>query len=485
MQSSWAPDHLGGLDDNLRPVPVTLSRLKTDAVIVVFAGCMVLNYSFLAIRIPPSATGIPIGELVLVLYLVTMNWPRVLTSLAATGVIFPVLAWWIFGFTRLIADSLSNGLWAFRDATQVIESLYLLVGFVIAGQAATNARFFGALRLIMIAVSLYAVTMIVPGVDRIAELAPTLPGASGQAVPLIGIYSNTGPMLLWIAASLLLVRDHSGRIGVLRIAIAATMIVVTIVVLQERTTYVQLVLLMAMLVMFRRGTLLRMGTVIPVFLLAVGVLELAQVELPGRLTNQVSFDFFLDHIKAMFGISDSRELAGAAKGVGQRLRWWSDIYDRVTVDAFTTATGLGYGTPLINFGTSEGVMAREPHNSIISVAARLGVVGLVFWVSMQIALFRAWHATLTLARRLGQPRIVDRLFMLLAYFVVVLGMAYGEDAFEKPYFAIPYYFFWGVILRLRLDLRAANAVAEVPFEGHWAPVEGSRTTAPPLLGRGP
>jgi hypothetical protein len=32
-------------------------------------------------------------------------------------------------------------------------------------------------------------------------------------------------------------------------------------------------------------------------------------------------------------------------------------------------------------------------------------------------------------------------------FILVWVFAIGEDAFEKPFNAIPYYFFWGIILR--------------------------------------
>jgi O-antigen ligase len=244
-----------------------------------------------------------------------------------------------------------------------------------------------------------------------------------------------------------------GRIRVIRIAIAAAFIVLTVVVLQARTTYVQLVLLIALLLLFRRGTVVRMGAAIPVFLLVVGIIELLHIQLPGRLTSEISFDFFLDHVKAMVGVSDGKQdLAGAAHGVSQRLDWWSNIYRRLTADTFTTLTGLGYGIPLIDFGTVVGVQAREPHNSIISVTARLGVIGLVFWTWMQIVLAGAWYRTFKAAKLLDRPDLVDRLLFLATYFVLILGMAYGEDALEKPYFAIPYYLFWGIVLRMHLDL---------------------------------
>jgi O-antigen ligase len=442
-------------------MPITFSRLKTDAVIALFAGSLILNYGFFALRIPPSEGGVPLGEALAAVYLATLNWPRVLANIAAAGPIVPILGWWIFGFTRLLFDASANGLWAFRDATQVIDSLYIAVGFVIAAQPDNIARFFRTLPWILGGVGIYALTIIFPGADRLGDVSPKLPGGSGQEIPIFGNYGNTAAMLLWLAAYLLLVRGRNRRMDGVRVAVAASAIVMTIVVLQERTTYIQLVLLIALLFVFRRGTLLRMGVVIPVFVLAVGIIELTHIQLPGRLTSKISFSFFLDHIKAMVGASQSQELAGAAEGVAQRMVWWTSIYQRLMADPITTATGLGYGIPLIDFAGPGGIVIREPHNSIISVSARLGVIGLFLWTWMQIGLFRVWLVTLRAARRLNRPEIVERLCFLVSYFVLVLGQAYGEDAFEKPYFAIPYYFFWGVILRMHLDF-ARGDLARAP-----------------------
>jgi hypothetical protein len=43
---------------------------------------------------------------------------------------------------------------------------------------------------------------------------------------------------------------------------------------------------------------------------------------------------------------------------------------------------------------------------------------------------------------------------LLMFSVLLWISAIGEDAFEKPYWTIPYYFFWGIVLRM--NWRLAN-----------------------------
>src|SRR3546814_20617237 len=73
--------------------------------------------------------GVPLGELMLVFVLLGLNIPRVLSRMSAAAILAPFLLWWGWGLARLAFDAAAHGAWALRDATQLIESLYLLVGF--------------------------------------------------------------------------------------------------------------------------------------------------------------------------------------------------------------------------------------------------------------------------------------------------------------------------------------------------------------------
>ena len=46
-----------------------------------------------------------------------------------------------------------------------------------------------------------------------------------------------------------------------------------------------------------------------------------------------------------------------------------------------------------------------------------------------------------LCRRAGYRLTQDRLILFMVYFVLVWVNTLGEDALEKPYITIPYYFF--------------------------------------------
>ena len=47
------------------------------------------------------------------------------------------------------------------------------------------------------------------------------------------------------------------------------------------------------------------------------------------------------------------------------------------------------------------------------------------------------------------------------FFLLLTILGLGQDGFEKPFNAVPFYFFWGVILRAEFEIRArSGAFAE-------------------------
>ena len=106
-------------------------RFKASAFLVLVGGYLIFNYPFMQFVL---------GELFLIVILLSTNVPRVLSRMNATVFLFPFMIWWSWGFGRLIFDTTGKGFWAFRDATQLIDSLFLIVGFTLAGEPRTVTR---------------------------------------------------------------------------------------------------------------------------------------------------------------------------------------------------------------------------------------------------------------------------------------------------------------------------------------------------------
>ena len=441
--------------------------------VALIAGYLILNYPFMQLRIPPTGFGIPLGELLLIVVLLSSNVPKILARMGTTVMLFPFAVWWVWTLARLVLDGTEFGFWAFRDSTQAVESLYLVAGFTLAGQP-RNLELLGRWLGPIIAVScLYGLTFIYA--NEIVAASPTLPGASEQPIPIFGSFATTGQMLLW-GAFYYFTRptpDHAQRtrydlIGGFLIAFA-------VIVLQARTTYFQIAALAGLLWIVRPRILGRLGLAVPILVFLLATISAFDLRITGRLSSEISMDFFIDHILSIVGIGSAEHVgvAEAADGVTLRVGWWLRLYGLLTSDAVTLMTGLGFGVPLTDFRDPFGVLVREPHNSMISVAARLGLIGMIAWFWMQIALFGAGVRAYRQCRQLKRQE-ADLLLLVMAFAVLTLASCLGEDTMEKPYNAIPYYAFWGFALRIAYELRRVPATPANPK----AFVDGDIRTVP-------
>jgi hypothetical protein len=409
-------------------------------------GYLILNWFFMLIRIPPvGGGGVPIGEILLIVWLCfiykDLRW---LPSFTNNIIFVPFLIWWIYGISRAVLAVPEHGMWALRDANHVIESLFLWVGFVCASTPDAMDRLFVWLRRVLFFGVLYSFTY--PWREALSGIGPSITAAGGYQANLFSFHMTSGVLLIWEATRRLI--ELHGK----TILVSTFLLAYAIGMFQARTIYLQVIAVILMLGWHRPKALRKMGLAIGAGLLGIILIAQSGIEIKGRNQQNISIDYLVKHFIAIAGIK-SKGVESAAGGVSERLGWWENIIKKLTDNTGNFLFGLGYGLPLIDFHGSENQVVREPHNSYISVLGRLGLLGAILFTWMHVHLVRAWLRAYNLCRqmdfRLGQ----DRLFLLMVYFVLIWVFSLGEDAFEKPYLTIPYYFFWGVVLHYRIHLK--------------------------------
>jgi len=427
--------------------------LRNSITLLVIGAYLILNYGFMLVRIPPMAEGgVPIGELLLLFWFCflvkDLQWLPIFTN----NIIFvPFLMWWALGFGRVLLAFPEYGMWTLRDATHVIESLFLWVGFVFAATPSAIDHLFVWIRRVLAVVCIYVLSY--PWRESLGAFSPTITSATGLSKTVFFQYNSTGQLVLWEAVHRL-IRSSKG------ILIPGLLIAYVVGIFQARTIYLQVIAILLLLFWHRPKAFGKMGLALSAGLLGIILIVQSGIEIKGRMNENISLEFMVDHFYAIAGI-ESKGVVGAAKGVGQRLGWWKNIIERVTDSPGNFLFGLGYGFPLVNFHGGDGAVVREPHNSYLSTLGRIGILGIIFFTWMHVHLVRAWFRAYHLCRRVGYRLGQDRLFLLMVFFVLVWVNSLGEDAFEKPYLTIPYYFFWGVVLHYRLHLKRMLTGEEV------------------------
>ncbi len=444
---------------------MTLVRIRNSLILLIIGLYLVLNSGFMLVRVPPgSASGIPIGELLLLFFIFAfieeVKW---LPNFSRSISLVPFVLWWALGLGRALAAVPEHGMWALRDATHVIESLFLWVGFVFAADPRAIDRFFVWLRRILAIGCIYALTF--PFRDALRDFSPTIQAAAGYTATILFNYTNSALVLLMAVAHRVIIRPPNSGIGSL--VVTGFLVAYAVAVFQSRTVYLQLIALVVLFAWQRRAAFGRIGLALTVGVFAIFFVTLSDVGFTGRIARPISLDFVGRHFAAIFGV-ESEGVVGPARGVWQRLDWWSIIWRQVTDSPGNLLFGLGYGSPLIEFVATDNVLVREPHNSYISILGRLGLAGIVLFTWGHILLLRSWFRAFGLCRRVGYREGCERLLVFMVYFVLVWVFSLGGDAFEKPFVAIPYYFFWGIVLHYGQHLR--GALTE----------DGPRAYAPPL-----
>lgn len=411
---------------------------------------LLLNYGFMQLRLPPIGTGgIPVGEAVLLFSLATINYSRLYAHLSSTIFLFPLLVWWGLGIGRALAGIPAYGMWSLRDASHVLESLFLIAGFVFAARPQHLEQFFSWLPKLLAIIGVHA--LLFPFHRFLHSLSPRVVGGSGQEVTLFFHFSTASVCLLMLVAYLLLF----GRATGWNFALVVFLVGYLLVFFQARKIYLQILAFFLLFVLFRRDLIGKGVLAILLVVLLLTLMPLLELEVAGRMGKTASIEFLYYHFLSMGGV-ESEGLEGAAAGIYQRIAWWLNLYARWTSGIGTFLFGLGYGFPLVHFGTRAGIPVREPHNSYISIIARIGLVGILAFAWMHVQFLKTWWGAIRRCEDLGWQEGKNRLLLLMVYFVLVWIFAIGEDAFEKPYHAIPYYFFWGIALRFARHLNQGH-----------------------------
>lgn len=442
------------------------SNWKAAFLLSVVAGYLLLGYGFMQVRVPPGTNGPPIGEFCLVVLLASLNPVLALGRIARVVIILPFLIWWGYGLSRAIMGFGEYGFWALRDATHVVESLYLLVGFVMAGNRANMRLMATWVPAILVAAAAYRFLM--PVAEHLKPFSPIVYGGAGQPISILLSFSHDlGGIVLLIAALYLTLFDgHEARSKLLRSAflrslLALVFIGFAVMLLQSRTVYLQIAFMGLLLFVYRPGAIARWGRVTPLVVLMFALLMASGVTLVGRLGVETSWEFMLNHLLSTVGIA-GEGVAEPASGVSLRVGWWTGIWKQLGASYGAMLFGMGYGMPLVDFGYAPigaelTVTVREPHNSYISALARLGAVGALALLWMHVQMTIVLIKNIALCRRAGWKDLESYHLLALAWFAMVWILCFGEDGLEKPYIAIPYYLVWGAVLRFRYTVSVGGA----------------------------
>lgn len=451
---------------------IELTRWRDTLLLILIGLYFLLNYSFMLVRIGP----IPVGELVLLLSLLLIDHRKTLPRFAKSALMIPFVIWLSVGFGHLLMGLPGHGMWALRDASHVIESLFLYIGFAFASNRGSLQRLN---RWFPIALwVIFAYSFLYPFRNVLAPIMPTLSNMTDYGIPLV-VHTNTA-MLLVVGAAYHLQRHFSDQRN-RSLAIAIVFITVALLLFPSRTLYLQLFCVLGyfMLSGGLKNAQKILGIAAVPFVL-IGLILLSGLNVFGRFGDNFGlYDYFRLFLE-IFGVGES---AGGesliSSGNAIRYLWWSQILEASVSSWKNLFVGQGFGFPLIDFFIVGGTQVREPHNDVVGIFARMGLAGLFTFIALHALLIR--NGIWLLRRGRHSARQADSFWPMRATLVALfflqvctLMVMLGESPFVMSFYAIPYYFSAGLLLRIRrLSLREqahpanpASPQKAIPAYGH-------------------
>lgn len=433
-------------------------RLWQTVLLFTLACYMVLNYGFENIAIHVGSLPLVVSYVLMYACLaMALHTNRALLADAvkepAMGCILILL---FVSSLHLVSNLPAFGIWAIRDCTIFLDGVFFLLGLFWAVADPNLSRILHWMMAVFVINLIYGFTF--PWSERILAASP-VSGVFLQ-IPVFGQYHQTAMDLLigavfCMGLAKFVIRRHT---WILHTLVALQLLGLAI--LQSRATYIALGAYLLVFVVLREGkkarTFFTLAAAAMVILIASTTL--GGIQLSGRI-GPVNLSFLEDHIRSIGGVNVT-----AASSVESRVDFADDVMQHIRAHPIV---GEGFGQPLVNYIDDEtGAVVRVPHNSHLTIMARLGFVGFVVWLTFNGCLLRRF-AYAYLHRRFWDPVFSEFALWSFLYYVVFMIESLVEGPLESPATAIPFYFFTGLtagVIRLqmaadRAELRATSVIS--------------------------
>jgi O-antigen ligase len=153
----------------------------------------------------------------------------------------------------------------------------------------------------------------------------------------------------------------------------------------------------------------------------------------------VSFAFVEEQFQTVLAVSDPNTRMSHDV---DRADMYGEAWDRLRSNPINMVVGEGFGQVLVNLVSEEGIAVREPHNSSLSVLARLGFVGLSLWLLFIGLIFLRFVRALRMRSASGEA--TTTLLWLFLCFLLFLLTASVQPTFEFSHGSMPFYFMLGM-----------------------------------------
>ena len=139
--------------------------------------------------------GIPVNEIAMIIILIIINIFFIIKHLNFVVNILPFIFWLLYGVFFIFSGYIQYGIWALRDGSHVIDSLFLIIGFFLVSSEKNYNFFFNNIKYLIYVGLIYVILL--PFKNNIQSFIPNVAGAAGYNVTL-SLFNYTSITTTWV-----------------------------------------------------------------------------------------------------------------------------------------------------------------------------------------------------------------------------------------------------------------------------------------------
>jgi O-antigen ligase len=406
--------------------------------LIALSGYLLLNYGFenLSLHVGGFPIIISYGLMYGSLALAVLSRRHLIAKALKEPPVLCALALLVLACCHLVLEIPQYGVWALRDSTMCLDAMFMLLGLAWAIKRDSIVFVARWMTVIFALNMLYGFTL--PWGEKLWSWSPV----SGVflKVPILGNYHGTGDLLLVGAVFCICVGSFVVKRPAWLMLFLAAAQFLGVAITQVRRMYVGAVIVLILLVLL--GEIKKFAKLFILVPVAILVIVLATtvggLEISGRI-GPVNLAFFKEHIRS---IQTSEGTPGSS--IESRF----GMVDEALGHFYSHPVfGVGFGQPLLSDIDPNGAAGRVPHNSTLTYLARLGAVGIVFWIAFHFSLMKRFVYAYR-QRHSCDRRVYAFVLWFFLFYVLFMIASFVEPPFEFPSGAVPFYFWTGFALGL-------------------------------------
>mgnify|MGYP001432358589 CR=1 FL=1 len=411
-------------------------KLYSFALLVIIFSNLFFGWSFQNITIG----FVPLIHVLLLLLLLNSGFNKsfkILNELGLSGIFFIYLT---YNFIKLLFSFNEYGIIALRDASFVIDSVFILVS--LSFFSSNEVIISKILKICFFYCFFFIFFWYVK--DSILFLSPKITSPGGSTTNLFFNFSTINITCGFFAFYSYLFLETKNK----KLFFFIFFLIFSLILLPKRMIYLWYVSSFIYLYFIDKKNINLLFKLF-IFIIFFYILDLTGVFSGIKIYNLSLFDFFENHLLSTipsYDISGKDDLfRGTQSTIEWRIQTWSDTISNLTETFYSFLFGMPFGMPLTNLYVADGILTREPHNLYITTLARSGFIGFILFSVLHYKILKILYLTYKKTLK-PQNKQLNNLMILFSLYVLFIftGGGISSSILSVTYHSTQLYLFSGI-----------------------------------------